>query len=108
MSDTTFDSVMKQVRDVRDGEDATLAERDKMITQADAASEGMQVFDVDTGTLSAMADHLDAHQDARKAQQRVLETADGVLAALAKHRQLNEAHQDSPVPAADKEFYEEG
>jgi hypothetical protein len=107
VSDTTFDSVIRQMEAVCNAEESSLADRRNSTRQANAAADSMQALHVDPRTLSAMADHLDAHTDAEKAQQRVMETAESVKAALERgHRDLNEAHQNAPVDAADKEFYE--
>ena len=107
MSDTTYDSVIKQMEAVRNAEESSLADRRSSTQRANSAADDMQALDVDPQTLSAMADHLDAHSDAEKAQQRVMETAETVKSALQRgHQGLNEAHQNAPVKAADKEFYE--
>ena len=109
MSDTTYDSVIKQMEAVRDAEESSLADRRSSTQRANSAADDMQALDVDPGTLSAMADHLDAHSDAEKAQQRVMETAEQVKDALTRgHKGLSDAHKEAPVRAADREFYDEG
>lgn len=88
--------------------------------EAAALADQMQGLGVDAATLSAMADHLDARDEATKAEiavqeaaaaaekahAKVLETAGTVDATLKRgHANLNEAHQNAPVEAADKQFY---
>lgn len=108
MSDTTYDGVIRQMEAVRDAEESSLADRQASSRQANSAADDMQALDVDPASLSAMADHLDAHQEAEKAQQKVMETAEAVKDALERgHRGLSEAHKDAPVRSADREFYEE-
>ena len=107
VSDTTYDGVTKLMQHVRDTEDEALTERHNQVQEADTASEEMQALDVNPGTLSAMAEHVDAQQAAQKAEQRVMETADDVLAALKSDQALAEAHRENPH-AAKREFYEEG
>jgi hypothetical protein len=66
----------------------------------------MQALELDPATLGAMADHLDAHSDAKAALARVQETAETVQTTLARgHSGLAQAHQDAPVEAAAKPFY---
>ncbi len=89
---------------------------------ADQAAENMQALNVDPATLSAMADHQDAltaaekaHQEAiealqrvAQAQGRVTETAQNVKGTLERgHAGLKQAHDDAPVDAADREFYQD-
>ena len=75
---------------------------------AGTMADEMQSLGVDSATLGAMADHLDALDAAEKAQQRVTETAQAVSHALTRgHQQLAEAHKDAPVAAADREFYQD-
>jgi hypothetical protein len=102
--------------------EAVAAEQQQAGRDASAAADAMQALKVDPGTLSAMADHLDAQDKAEKAQlgvheanteavralQHVQETAAAVEAALRAHAGLNQAHQEAPVVAADRTFYGEG
>ncbi len=108
-SDTTYDGVLRHISNVRDFEEAALSERTDAANKAGNLAEEMQALNVDPDTLGSMADHLDAQEDAKKAQQRVMETAEQVKSALERgHRGLSEAHKDAPVPAAEKPFYDEG
>jgi len=89
---------------------------------ADQTAEEMQALNVDSATLGAMADHQDAlaatekaHQavlealaEAKKAQGRVTETAQNVKDTLERgHAGLKQAHDDAPVEAADRTFYQD-
>ena len=105
-ADVTYDGVLASMTAEKASAEGRAAEQQQAGRQASAASEHMQSLDVDPATLSAMADHLDAHDAAVKAQQRVQETAEAVEAALKRgHAGLAQAHQDAPVQAADRQFY---
>jgi len=68
----------------------------------------MQALEMDSQTLGAMADHLDAHEAMKAAAARVQETAETTRTTLARgHSGLSAAHKDAPVSAASKSFYEE-
>jgi hypothetical protein len=136
-SEVTYDGVKRRMASATTAAEDRLAQAVNTVTAAqegaESASSGkawagqsadqMQALGVDPDTLGAMADHLDAvdaadkaHQGlleaavaVRAAQQRVIETAGTVDATLSRlHGGLNEAHQNAPVDAADKAFYEEG
>jgi hypothetical protein len=136
MSDVTYDGVVRRTASLVEVAENTAAEVNAAATaaeeqeQAAAAAKSwagetadqMQALNVDAATLGAMADHLDAadaavraHQqvrealeEARKAHIRVMETAQNVSATLQQgHAGLNAAHQDAPVAAADREFYQD-
>jgi hypothetical protein len=105
-ADITYDGVLQSMTAAKAGAENRAAEQQQASRQASAMSETMQSLEVDPGTLSAMADHLDAHDAAVKAQQQVQETAEAVEASLKRgHAGLNEAHQNAPVSSADKTFY---
>jgi hypothetical protein len=105
-ADTTYDGVLSQMAAAKADAENRAAEQQRASQNASNTSEEMQALEVDSQTLSAMADHLDAHADATKAQNRVQETAEAVEAALKRgHKDLAEAHQNAPVEAAQKEFY---
>jgi len=88
------------------------------------AAEEMQAMEVDAETLSAMADHLQALDDAekhagelndqmtqlREAWQRVQETAGQVKSQMdaSGHGALDEAHANAAGGGAAKDFYGEG
>ena len=106
-SETTYDGVIASMAAAKNNAENRAAEQQKASGEASAASDQMQSLEVDPATLSAMADHLDAHDAAVKAQQRVQETAEAVVAALKRgHAGLAQAHQDAPVTAADRTFYD--
>lgn len=106
-ADTTYDGVLACMRAAKADAEGRAAEQQRASQVAATTSEMMQVAGVDPATLSAMADLLDAHDEATKAQNRVQEAAATVEAALQRgHAGLNEAHQSAPVTAADKTFYE--
>jgi hypothetical protein len=105
-ADTTYDGVLTNMAATRNVAEGHAAEMQTASQRASQQADEMQALDVDKDTLSAMADHLDAHDAAVKAQQRVIETAESVEAALKRgHQGLAEAHQNAPVEAAEKQFY---
>ena len=105
-ADTTYDGVLSSMAAAKNVAEGHTAEMQQASRKAAAMSDEMQALDVDPATLSVMADHLDAHEAAVKAQQRVQETAEAVEATLKRgHQGLAAAHQDAPVEAAEKQFY---
>lgn len=105
-ADTTYDGVLASMTTEKGNAEQRAAEQRQASREASTMSEQMQALEVDPRTLSAMADHLDAHDAATKAQQHVQETAEAVESAMKRgHKGLNEAHQNAPVQAADKAFY---
>lgn len=108
-SEVTYDGVLRHVTMAQDFEEAALAERQGKAAEASNISEQMQALGVDPATLGAMADYLDAMDEAAKAQQRAMEAAQSVGTNLQRgHAGLAEAHKDAPVRAADRPFYDEG
>jgi hypothetical protein len=105
--DVTYDQVIADMTRAQADAEGKHAEARQAMNHAGNLADQMQALDVDSGTVSSMMDHLDAHRDAEKAHLKVQETADSVLTNLKRHQQLSEAHKDSPVQAADKEFYQE-
>jgi hypothetical protein len=106
-ADVTYDGVLTSMARAKADAEGRAAEQQQAAAQASVMADLMQALEVDPATLSAVADHLDAHDAATKAQARVFETAEAVDAALKRgHAGLNQAHQDAPVTAADKSFYE--
>ena len=107
MPDVTYDGVISAMSAAVARAEGSAAEQQQAGQQASAMADQAQAAGVDPATLSAMADHLDAHDAATKALQRVQETAEAVELALKRgHAGLAEAHQDAPVQAADREFYQ--
>lgn len=105
-ADITYDGVLASMTGSKAAAEAHSAEMDQASKLAAQQADQMQALEVDPVTLSAMADHLDAHGEAVKAQARVIETAEMVEEALKRgHAGLNAAHQDAPVPAAQRDFY---
>jgi hypothetical protein len=106
-SDVTYDSVLRNMTAAKNVAENETAERLEAARNASATSEEMQALGVDPATLSAMADHLDAHDAAVKALQRVQETAETVEVTMKRgHAGLAEAHANAPVTAAERPFYE--
>jgi len=106
-SDVTYDGVLKSMAAEQASAEQRAAEQQQAVTRASAMADQMQGLEVDSATLSAMADHLDAQDAASKAQARVLETAAAVDATLRRgHAGLAEAHQSAPVQSATREFYQ--
>jgi hypothetical protein len=135
-SEVTYDSVIRAAGEAVTAAEERAAEIGRSISQAEAqaveagiaqrwadqAAENMQALKVDPATLSAMADHQDAltaaekaHQEAiealqrvAQAQARVIETAQNVKDVLIQgHAGLKQAHDDAPVEAADRQFYQD-
>ena len=105
--EVTYDGVLGSMTAAQGNAEARAAEAQQASREASAMSEQMQGLEVDPATLSAMADHLDAHDAAVKAQEHVQETAEAVVATLKRgHAGLAEAHQTAPVQAATREFYQ--
>ena len=106
--DVTYDAVIKSMTQATTAAESAGAWQKQACTAANSMSEQMQALEVDPVTLSAMADYLDAQDAAEKAQQKVIETAMAVTAALKRgHQGLAEAHQNAPVEAAAKQFYDQ-
>jgi len=107
-ADTTYDGVLTSMSAAKADAEVKAAEAQQASTSAGSLADQMQGVEVDTGTLSAMADHLSAHDDVVKAHQKLYETAEAVEMALKRgHAGLSEAHKDAPVQAAAREFYSE-
>lgn len=107
VSDVTYDGVITSMSAAVARAEGSAAEQQQAGQQASAMADQAQGLGVDPATLSAMADHLDAHDAATRALRRVQETAEAVEAALKRgHAGLAEAHQAAPVQAADREFYQ--
>lgn len=136
MSDTTYDGVVRDMGTAVSTAEQHAAETNAAMASAEShaqaaadakaqalrISEDMQALDVDPDTLGAMADHLDAADAAEKAHQaayeavqaaraadiRVMETAQNADATLKRgHAGLAAAHQEAPVQAAAREFYQD-
>jgi hypothetical protein len=106
-ADTTYGGVLASMSAAKDDAEAKSAEQQQASKHAGSMADEMQAMEVDPTTLSAMADHLDAHETAVKALQRVQETAETVEAAMKRgHAGLAEAHANAPVQAATREFYD--
>lgn len=106
--DITYDGVLRRMAVAISGAEQRGAEVSAAKSAAGTMADEMQSLGVDSATLGAMADHLDALDAAEKAQQRVTETATAVNDALRRgHQGLSEAHKDAPVAAAQSEFYED-
>jgi len=138
MSETTYQGVQVMMETAAaDAEQyAAEAEQSQTVTEehteqarqakqrGTTAAEEMQSLGVDAETLSAMADHLQALDDAEKhagelndqvtllteAWRRVEETAGNVRSQLdaSGHGALDEAHANAAGGGADKPFYGEG
>jgi hypothetical protein len=105
-SDITYDVVLQNMDKEKAGAEQRAAEQQQAAKDAGTMADNMQALEVDPATLGAVADHLDAHEEAVKALQRVRESAENVEAALKRgHAGLSEAHKDAPVAAADRDFY---
>jgi len=106
-SDVTYDSVITSMAAEQASAEQRAAEQQQAVARASAMADQMQGLEVDSATLSAMYDHLEAQDAASKAQARVLETAAAVGATLRRgHAGLAEAHQSAPVQAATRDFYQ--
>lgn len=100
------------VKDAATGQAAhaehSAAEITRQRQEAEALAEHMQAVDVDAATLSAQMDHADQLRKAEQALLGVPESAQTVSTGLAqRHGGLHEAHQNAPVRAADRTFYED-
>lgn len=135
MADTSYSQIHADMdRDNQHAEQAAAEQRQVAAQQENAHNEAQAAMtrtnatvdaasevEVDAATQSALMEHADAQrlaaeahahaheatQSAEGANVRVQETAEQVKAALSRHAVLAQAHQDSPVEAADKEFYQE-
>ena len=136
MSDVTYDGVARRMTSAIAAAEArgqeiaaSTAYAEDQHNEAGAAkrwasvtADEMQGLNMDPATLGAMADHLDAADEAEKAyaavlealaraakaQARVLETAQAVDAALKRgHSGIKQAHDDAPVEAAERGFYQD-
>ena len=106
VSDVTYDGVISAMSAAVARAEGSAAEQQQAGQQASAMADQAQALGVDPATLSAMADHLDAHDAAARALLRVQETAETVRAELERgHAGLKQAHDDAPVTAAATEFY---
>lgn len=106
-SDVTYDGVLSEMNDAVNTAEQHAADVAAAKSDADNIAEQMQALDVDPSTLSAMADHADALDEAEAAHQKVLETAQNVQATLEREQgQLAEAHKNTSH-AAEKSFFEE-
>jgi hypothetical protein len=107
-TDTTYTTV-----DVAAKEQATQAEyaAADVAAQRKAAEQildDMQALDIDPATLSSQADHVARLKLAEDALTSVTESGAAVSDGLQRrHGGLKEAHDDAPVRAAEREFYEE-
>lgn len=135
MADTTYDGIVREMETaVSDAEnrtaeastaqaaaEANAAQVAAAKTQAHLSADEMQALEMDAATLGAMADYLEvldraetAHRDAEEASARaraenvrVQEAALNVAATMKRgHAALAAAHQEAPVDAADKAFYQ--
>jgi len=107
--EVTYDGVQRNMTATQDAAEQQAAEADAAAKAAGDTAEQMQALEMDPATLGAMADHLDAHEAVRAAVARMRETAETVQTTLARgHSGLAEAHQNAPVEAAAKPFYQEG
>jgi len=106
-SDVTYDAVLAKMNDAVQVAEQHAADVTAAKNEADQIADQMQALDVDPATLSAMADHADALDEAETAHQKVLETAQNVQHVLeAEQGQLAEAHKNT-AHAAEKAFFEE-
>lgn len=135
MTETTYQGVKNRMSAAQTAAEqfASDAEQSKALTEeheeeahaaktwAQNTADEMQALEVDSATLNAMAEHLDAVDAAEKsavalneqmthhkdAWQRVQETAENVTSQMdsSGHRALDEAHADAAGGGAQKEFY---
>lgn len=136
MSDVTYDGVVRDMATAVSNAENRAAEVNAAMaaaeeqaqeaadakTRASQTADEMQALNMDAATLGAMADHLEALDGAEKAHQhveealeaarkeavRVMETAQNVTDTLQRgHQGLAEAHQNAPVEAAERPFYQD-
>jgi hypothetical protein len=120
---TTAEQQAADAKAAEAGAEQRVQEAEQAKTYAANTADEMQSLEVDGGTLGAMAEHLDALdaakvaeqnlfeavQAAHQAWQRVQESAQQVITAMdaGGHGNLAEAHADAAAGGAQKEFYTE-
>jgi len=107
-ADTNYTTVQTAANGQAASAENAAAEVARQRAEAERIAEEMQAADVDGATLSAQMDHVDRLRHAESALSGVPESATVVTSGLQqRHGGLKEAHDNAPVRAADRTFYEE-
>jgi hypothetical protein len=109
MSETTYASVIESAKGSAASAEGNLAAISAERARYEAMADEMAGLEVDSGTLSNVMDIIDGLRTAEQAMTGIQDTASALPAALERdHGQLDEAHRDAPVVAAQRQFYGEG
>lgn len=107
-SDTNYNEVLRQSREISEAGEQHANSVAGMRQQVEQMTDGCQAAEVDSQTLGEMADASEAWRTAEQAIKDAQERTAAIPDSVAKrHGLLAEAHQSSPVRAAQREWYEE-
>ena len=107
-TDGTYTDVHGGAAEHASAAEAALADYRAQLTAAQARLDGMEASGVDQATLADQADLVERLRAAVNAIAAVEDQAPAVGAGLERrHGGLKQAHDDAPVPAAERQFYED-
>lgn len=105
-SDTTYTSVQRAAAALAAHAETDVATIGNRIVAATAMADQMQAHDVDSGSLSEVLDLIDRMKAAQEALRAVGEQTAMFSGNLGRrHKNLDDAHAEAPVPAAQRDFY---
>lgn len=106
MSETTFDSTTAAAAGASASAEGSLADVRASRQHWEQVADQMQALGVDGQSLSHAMEMIDGYRQAETALGGIQDSAAALPQTLRRnHGGLNEAHQSSPVEAADKTFY---
>jgi len=107
-AETNYTTVLNNAKAAAEQAEEDAAAAAQRLQVAQQHAEEMQAAEVDPATLSSQMDLVDRLQAAEQAAKETMEHAMAVYDGLQqRHGGLKEAHDDAPVRAAQREFYEE-
>jgi len=105
-AETTYRQVLQYTDDLMAGTERVAVQLGKDVTVAMQVAEDLQGAEADGATISAQMELADRVRTAEASLRAVEEQAGVVKNALQQHSGLQEAHDNAPVRAANRDFYQ--